>query len=82
MPSNETLKRALQRKMGLPPGHPTDTELAQIIQSILAIQATRSPTDADWKAACERYVPGAGTYVYAAADTSDLNELLRRLLGS
>jgi len=68
-------------KMGLPPGHPTDAELEQIIQFISAIRPRRHPTDADWRAACEKYVPGAGTYTYAAADYSDLNELLRRLLG-
>ena len=82
MPSNEALKRALLMKMGLPPGHPTDAELEQIIQFILAIKSRRDPTDTDWRTACERYVPGAGTYVYAAADNSDLNELLRRLRGS
>lgn len=81
MPSYEALKRALRMRMGLPPGHPTDAELAQIIQFILAIQSTGDSTDADWRAACEKYVPGAGTHVYAAADNSDLNELLRRIRG-
>lgn len=81
MPSSERLKQALLINMGLPPGHPTDGELALIIKYILAIQQTRSASGADWKAACQKYVPGAGQYIYASADTSDLNELLRRLLG-
>ena len=82
MANREMLKRALLMKMGLPPGHPTDSEMKLIIEYISSIRAVRPPTDADWKAACARYVLGAGTYIYAAEDTSDLNELLFRILDS
>ena len=82
MKNEDALKHALVIKMGLPPGHPTDAELAAIIRTVSAIKASRTPTDADWQAACERHVPGAGTHVYAAEDTSDLNQLLMRLLDS
>ena len=79
MASYDALKHALVLKMGLPPGHPTDAELALIIQFVDSI---RNPTLSDWRAACQKYVPGAGTYSYHAADNSDLNELLRRIRGS
>ncbi len=82
MKNDERLKHSLMIKMGLPQGHPTDAELTAIIGAISAIQATRTPTDADWMAACDKYVPGAGTHRYRAEDTSDLNQLLMQILGS
>ena len=80
MTDREMLIRALLMKMGLPPGHPTDNELNLIIQYVSSIRKFRVPTDEDWRAACGKYVPDAGNYVYAAGDTSDLNELLMRIL--
>ncbi len=82
MTNREQLKHALMMKMGLPPGHPTDAEFQLVIQQISRIRTQRGSTSDDWRKACERYVPGAGSHIYAAEDTSDLDMLLDRLLGS
>ena len=82
MTDREVLKHGLLMKMGLPPGHPTDAELDLIIQYISGIRPVRTPTDADWRAACVKYVERTGEFVYAAQDTSDLNELLMTILRS
>ena len=76
MSARDQIKTKLKILAGLPPASPTDSELAAIIADITLVQKERVPTEADWRAAATRNVPGAGGWRYAGEDMSDLNRLL------
>jgi hypothetical protein len=76
MSGRDQIKAKLKILAGLPPTGPTDSELNAIIGDIVRVKEQRVPTEADWRAAATRNVPGAGGWKYAGEDMSDLNRLL------
>lgn len=69
------MKQKLMVLAGLP-DHPTDGQLAAIINDIEEIEREQTPTEADWQNAAARHVPEAGSCKYKGEDMSDLNRLL------
>jgi hypothetical protein len=75
----QSLKHPLRLVAGIPPWGPSDEELDEVVQDILRIWRTRTPTMSDWIAAARRHVRGAGAYGYHGENMADLNALLLRI---
>ena len=78
MNSDQDLAHRIKIKFGTAPNDPTSHQLERIKRDIQALVAKGiTPSEKDWAEIVQEYCPGAGTYLYKGADTSDLITLMQ-----
>ena len=78
MNSDQDLAHRIKIKFGTAPNNPTSLQLERIKRDIQALVAKGvTPSEKDWAEVVQEHCPGAGTYLYKGADTSDLITLMQ-----
>jgi hypothetical protein len=78
MNSDQELAHKIKIKFGTAPNDPTTYQLEKIKQDIQALVAKgTTPSEKDWAEIVKKHCPGAGSYLYKGADTSDLITLMQ-----
>ena len=81
MNSRQQLAHKLMMEFGLPPGHPTDTELDGILEDVRRLHALgATPSERQVLDIMSRRVRGVGTYFYRGLDFQNLNALFALVL--
>ncbi len=78
MNNDQELAHRLKIKFGTALNEPTSFQLEKIKQDVKALLAKGiTPSESDWAEIVKKHCPGAGSYQYKGADTSDLITLMQ-----
>ena len=78
MTNDQELAHKIKIKFGTAPTEPTSLQLEKIKEDIQAfVRRGETPSEKDWAEVVKRHCPGAGSYAYKGADTSDLITLMQ-----
>jgi hypothetical protein len=81
MNSRHQLVHKLMMEFGLPPGHPTDSELDGILEDLRRLHVLGvAPSERQILDIVTRRVRGVGTFIYRGLDFQNLNALFAIVL--